>query len=159
MECERLLLEPLSLAELEQIQREDQKLLDVSVLSEVIKIAVLHKIEQMRAAPAGTHPWLTYWRIREKESGRGIGVIGSKNLPDAEGYVELGYAVARDCRNRGYMTEALEGFLDWLYGHPFCSGAVLYIRGNNLPSVKVAEACGFQYEGMQDIYRRYRYIF
>lgn len=159
MECERLLLEPLSLAELEQIQREDQKLLEPSVLSEVIWRAVIYKAEQMRAAPEEAHPWLTYWRIREKMSGRGIGVIGSKNLPDAEGYVELGYAVARSCRNRGYMTEALEGFLDWLYGHPFCSGAVLYIRGNNLPSVKVAETCGFRYEGMQDIYRKYRYDF
>ncbi len=159
VECERLQLQALSLEEMEQIACGRQQFLKESVLSEVIKTAIVKKIDRMRAAPGEAQLWLTYWLIQEKNNGQGIGVIGSKYLPDKEGYVELGYAVARECRGNGYMTEALEGFLDWLYEFPFCKGARLSIRSANLPSVKVAEKCGFQYKKMQDIYRIYQYDF
>lgn len=157
MECKRLVLLPLSLEEMEQIKNGSQKFLCESVLSEVIKTAVAHKIERMRKAPHEVHPWMSYWLIQKKESGEGIGLIGSKSLPDVDGYVELGYAVAREHRRNGYMTEALFGFLDWLYEWPFCSGATLSIRSANTPSLCVAEKCGFQFERIQDIYRIYRY--
>ena len=157
--CERLMLRPLSLKEMEQIQNGSQDFLEKSVLTKVIMSAVEHKIEQMHMVQADVHPWLTYWLITEKESGIGIGLIGSKYLPDLEGYVEIGYGIAREYRGRGYMTEALEGFLDWLYEYPFCTGAKLQIRSANLPSIRVAEKCGFQYEGVEDIYEVYRYLF
>lgn len=157
--CERLILRSLSLDEMEQIQNGSQDFLNKSLLTGVIMSAVEHKIEQMRMVQAEFHPWLNYWLIAEKKSGCGVGLIGSKHLPDLEGYVEVGYAVAGEYRCRGYMTEALEGFLDWLYECPFCRGAKLLIRTANVPSVRVAEKCGFEYEGMQDIYETYRYLF
>lgn len=157
IECDRLTLTPLSLEEMEAIQGGKQNLIKESALSEVIKSAVAHKIERMRKAPKEIHPWLSYWLATERTSGEGVGLIGCKYLPDSQGYVELGYAIARECRNKGYMTEALLGFLDWLYECPACTGATLAIRGANLPSARVAEKCGFQYEGMRDIYKIYRY--
>lgn len=159
IKCERLLLRSLSLSEMEQIQNEDQIFLEKSVLTDVVKSAVSYKIEQMKKVPKEAHPWLNYWLITEIKGGCGIGLVGSKHLPDESGFVELGYGIAAKYRNRGFMTEALEGFLDWLYQFSFCSGAFLSIRAANLPSVKVAEKCGFSYEGMQDIYRVYRYRF
>ena len=159
IESERLLLKPLSIEEMEQIQGNEQKFLQESVLSEVIKIAVTQKIERMKQVPKDVQPWLTYWLIQKKDNGQGIGLIGSKYLPDEEGYVELGYAMAKECRCCGYMTEALEGFLDWLYEFEFCNGARLSIRSANLPSVKVAEKCGFLFQKTQDIYRIYQYDF
>lgn len=158
-ECARLLLTSLSLQEMERMQSGSSDILEKSVFTEVIKAALLYKTGQMKQAPKEAHPWLNYWLIQEKESGRGIGLIGSKHLPDEEGYVELGYAVAKEYRNRGYMTEALNGFLDWLYGWDFCSGAILSIRKSNFPSARVAEKCGFIYEKAQDIYLIYRYEF
>lgn len=157
--CKRLRIRPLSLIEMEQIQNGTQDFLEESLLTKVIMSAVVHKIEQMHMVPQKIHPWLNYWLIAEKKSGRGIGLIGSKSLPDVEGYVEIGYAMAGEYRCRGYMTEALLGFLDWLCEYPFCSGAKLLIRSANEPSIRVAENCGFEYEGMQDIYRVYRYLF
>lgn len=159
IECERLILKSLSLKEMEQIQNGSQYFLEKSVLTSVIMSAVAHKIEQMHMVQAEVYPWLNYWLITEKKSGFGIGLIGSKNLPDLEGYVEIGYIIARGFRGRGYMTEALEGFLDWLYEYPFCNGARLLIRSANTPSIRAAEKCDFQYEGMQDIYKVYRYLF
>lgn len=130
-----------------------------SALTEVIRDAIEHKIDRMQKAPEEAHEWLTYWLIQKKQQTQGIGLIGSKNLPDEEGYVEVGYIISREYRRQGYMTEALEGFLDWLYQWSFCAGAKLFIRSANLPSVKVAETCGFQYEGMWDVYCIYRYSF
>lgn len=157
--CKRLFLKSLSLKEMEQIQNGSQDFLDKSVLSQVIMSAVEHKIEQMHMVQPEIYPWLNYWLITEKKSGCGIGLIGNKHLPDAEGYTEIGYAIAGGYRRRGYMTEALLGFLDWLYEYPFCRGAKLLIRIANVPSIRVAEKCGFSYEGMQDIYGVYRYLF
>lgn len=159
MECERLILVSLSLKEMELLLSGGQDFLKKSALTEVIKAAVKHKIERMRQAPKDARPWLSYWLIQEREGGEGVGLIGCKSLPDLDGYVELGYIVAPECRRRGYMTEALTGFLDWLYEHPACSGATLAIRSANLPSWRVAENCGFRFEKMRDIYRIYRYRF
>lgn len=159
MESERLILEPLTIEELQQILNGEQTFLKESVLSEVIKTAIAKKIERMQEVPLEGHPWLSYWLIKEKSKGQGIGLIGCKCLPDEEGYVELGYAVAKEYRKKGYMTEALENFLDWLYEFPFCKGAILSIRSANIPSIKVAENCDFRYEKMQDIYKIYRYDF
>lgn len=157
--CERLELKFLTLEEMKQIQTGEQNFIKESVLSEVVKTAISEKINRMSEVTEEVHPWLTYWLIQEKESGQGIGVIGSKFLPDEEGYVELGYAIATEYRGNGYMSEALEGFLDWLYEFPFCNGALLSIRNENIASVKVAEKCEFEYVEMRDGYRVYRYSF
>lgn len=159
IECGRLRLRSLSIEEMERLQSGKSDRLQKSVLTEVIKSALIYKTEQMRKTPKEAHPWLNYWLIQEKESGRGVGLIGSKHLPDENGYVELGYAIAKECRNRGFMTEALDGFLDWLFGWDFCSGATLSIRESNVPSLRVAEKCGFLYEKKQDAFRVYRYDF
>lgn len=159
IECKRLILKPISLKQLEWIQNGGQGILMESVLSDTVKAAVSHKVERMRKAPKEAHPWLTYWMILEKDKKQGVGVIGSKYLPDEDGFVELGYAVAEERQGRGYMTEALLGFLDWLYEWPFCSGARLSIQRENEASVRTAQKCGFQYEKTENIYRIYTYIF
>lgn len=159
VECKRIILKPLTPEEMGRIAEGSQDFLEPSMLSAEILAAVAYKRELLRRTPPEAHPWITYWRMEEKESGRGIGVIGGKSLPDAQGYVEIGYAVAKEDRNRGFMTEALCGFLDWLYAYPFCSGASLLIRKENAPSLRVAEKCGFSYAGMEEGYRAYRYSF
>lgn len=159
IECKRVKLRPLTLHELEELDAKNQKILAESALSEVIKLAIKQKIERMQRAPKEVHPWLTYWLIEQSQKNQGIGLIGSKFLPDEEGYVELGYVLAREYRTNGYMREAMEGFLDWLYEWSFCNGARLLIRPANLPSIRVAEACGFTYIKTEDIYRIYRYDF
>lgn len=73
--------------------------------------------------------------------------------------MELGYGMAREYRRMGYMTEALETYLDWLYGWPFCRGARLRILPANLPSIKTAETCGFMLMGQEDVYLLYEYEF
>lgn len=158
-QSERLILQPLGPEQLEALLQENQTFLPDSVLTAVMTLAIRQKMTLMKEAPPEAWPWLTYWRIMKQDSGRGIGLIGSKNLPDADGYVEIGYALAREYRGYGYMTEALDAFLDWLYEFAFCTGAVLRIHASNAPSLRVAEYCGFRYEETADLYRVYRYVF
>ncbi|MBO5373146.1 MAG: GNAT family N-acetyltransferase [Lachnospiraceae bacterium] len=156
---ERLQLEALSLTQMKQLAADEQNILKESVLSETVQLAIMHKIEQMCAVSEDVHPWLTYWLIKKHGKAKGIGVIGSKFLPDEEGYVEIGYAIAGEEQGNGYMTEALEVFLDWLYEFPFCTGARLSIHNDNKPSIQVAKKCGFWYKEQKEAYRIYQYDF
>ena len=156
---ERLVLASLSLGELRQIEEGEGGFLMKSVLSEAVLGAVTHKIACMQQAPKETHAWFTYWLISLQAGGPGIGVIGGKGLPDEEGLVEISYAVAKECRGRGYAAEALAEFLDWLYEWEFVSGAVAYIKEGNTASRRVAESCGFLHEGRYEGYLVYRYMF
>ena len=158
-ESERLYLYALSLEEIKQIIDGTQTFLQESAVSEVIAQAVRRRYDRMEQAPKEAHPWLTYWLIEKKEQKRGIGLVGCKYLPNEDGYVEIGYTMAEEYRNQGYMTEALLAFLDWLYEYPFCKGAKLLIRSANLPSRKVAENCGFLHQGREEIYEVYQYDF
>lgn len=158
MESDRLTLYPMSKEELLEALREGQNLLPESVLSPVIRRAIRGKISNMKKVPKELHSWFTYWCIAKKE-GDAMGMIGAKGLPGEDGVVELGYAMAREYRRMGYMTEALMSFLDWLYECPFCAGAKLRILPANLPSLKTAESCGFFQVGQEDIYLVYLYEF
>lgn len=159
IQTDRLIITPLTRQEMEQIQSGTQNFLEKSVLSDIIMLAIADKTDKMHYLPEEMHPWITYWLIAEQKSALGIGLIGSKFLPDEEGYVELGYAIAEPHQGQGYMTEALNGFLDWLYDWPFLNGALLRIQKNNHPSVRTAANCGFQSEGTEDGYQIFRYSF
>lgn len=158
MESERLTLYPLSGEELSALLKEGQDFFPESVLSPVIRRALRSKLSKMKKLPKEIHPWFTYWRI-VKKSGENIGIIGSKGLPGEDGMVELGYAMAREFRRKGYMAEALLAFLDWLYECPFCTGARLRILPSNFPSVKTACSCGFTRAGQEDVYFIYQFNF
>lgn len=159
MKCERLVLRALSLEEMERLKNGKFENIAESVLLEDVKSAVAYKTEQMHMLPREVHPWVTYWMISEQNRRQGIGLVGGKHLPDEQGYVEIGYVIAEECRGHGYMAEALSFFLDWLYRYPFCNGAVLSIQSGNLPSVRTAEKCGFSFEKEKGLYRIYRYDF
>ncbi|HWW02446.1 MAG TPA: GNAT family N-acetyltransferase [Candidatus Acidoferrum sp.] len=73
-----------------------------------------------------------------------IGAGGYKGPPDAEGIVEIGYAVAPGYQGRGYATEAAAALVAYALG----SGRVRTVRAHTLPkanpSTKVLEKCGFK---------------
>lgn len=57
--------------------------------------------------------------------------------------VEIGYAVARECRQQGYATEMTGAVIDWLFAH---GGAETIIAGcdrRNMASVKTLRKLGF----------------
>lgn len=154
-DTKRLSLHPMTVGELDMVLN-GGSIMEPDILNDIIRNAILNKQANMRKAPREVYAWFTYFRIQDKKTKKGIGMIGCKGLPDEEGCVEIGYTMARGYRNCGYMTEALAGFLDWLKKCPACMGVNLHILGANIPSWRVAEKCGFSYVGMYDIYKMYK---
>jgi len=57
------------------------------------------------------------WGIEELSTGRIIGTIGFMWIQHDNAAAEVGYSLARDCWNRGFMTEALGAVIQ--YGFDF----------------------------------------
>ena len=68
-----------------------------------------------------------------------IGVIQNLNAR------ELGYALSKDYRRQGYMSEAVNAICDHLFRDASINRITLEILNNNQPSLGVASKCGFSY--------------
>jgi RimJ/RimL family protein N-acetyltransferase len=99
------------------------------------------KLVKLSALPLEQHPWQTYWLIVMKEGPVGIGLIGFKGYPSAEGETEIGYGVAPEYRGHGYMPESVRALCDWAFSHPFVS-AVTATTVTNPASNRVLEKVG-----------------
>jgi RimJ/RimL family protein N-acetyltransferase len=99
--------------ELELVQALDAQILDANMIR-----AIGLKIEKMSQRPVEEHPWLTYWLVLERATGTGIGFVGFKGVPDAQGESEIGYGLAPGARGKGYATEAVGAFCSWAFTHP-----------------------------------------
>ena len=76
-------------------------------------------------------------------------IVFFRPSPMLAGY-EIGYAIFRpEDRNKGYMTEALRIFSAYLFELKPIPRLQLGMFKGNKASRKVAEKCGFQYEGAQ----------
>jgi RimJ/RimL family protein N-acetyltransferase len=90
-----------------------------------------------------------YWAIEERSTAIFIGELGfadfKRNIdPALHGIPELGWALASQVHGKGYATEAVRAVLSW-GDKRFDSGqAVCIISPENIPSIRVAEKCGFQ---------------
>ena len=74
-----------------------------------------------------------------------MGVGGFHGPPDADGQVEIGYAMQPSFREQGLATEAVEGLVKWAFDHP----EVRNVRAQTLPhltaSIRVLEKTGFTF--------------
>ena len=149
LETSRLLLHPLSLANLQDIVagRTPQGCppIDPQALDEPSCMAMQRKVARMEQLDVSEHVWQTYFLITLKKTGVGIGFIGFKGPPDAEGLVEVGYGLAEAHRRQGYMSEALAGLVAWAANDPRCTGITAkHVLKTNIGSQKVLANCGFE---------------
>jgi [ribosomal protein S5]-alanine N-acetyltransferase len=121
--------------------------LGFSLAREVIDTNVIRalgmKLVKLSVMPLERHPWQSYWLIVVKDIPIGIGLIGFKGYPNAEGETEVGYGVAPEYQSKGYMTEAVRALCDWAFSHPFVS-AVTATTVTNPASNRVLEKVGAQ---------------
>ena len=103
----------------------------------------LRKLEKEITADPDNYLFFTEFLIVLKSSDTVIGSIDFKYVPK-DGLTEVGYGLGKEWRNRGYMTEALEGFLGF--------GKTLGIRRvladtekGNIASQRVLQKCGFRF--------------
>ncbi len=90
--------------------------------------------------------WANYFYIHKRD-GKVVGDGGFKGPPNAEGVVEMGYALIPEYRRLGLATEGAKALMDWAFGHP----EVNYVTAETLPggqdSMRVLEKLGLAFQG------------
>ena len=76
-----------------------------------------------------------------------IGNGGFKGPPDAEGSVEIGYAILEEHQRRGYASEAVEALVQWAFAGPGVHRVVAETYGVLIGSMGVLRKLGFRRVG------------
>jgi [ribosomal protein S5]-alanine N-acetyltransferase len=77
-----------------------------------------------------------------------VGWGGFKGPPDADGVVELGYALAPAFRGRGLATAAVEAMLDEAFAAPDVRAVIAHTLAERNASGRVLEKAGFTRDGV-----------
>lgn len=97
-----------------------------------------------------SHPsvlgWWTYLFIHKPDCTL-IGLGGFKGEVNAEGMVELGYAIAPPYRRRGLATEATEGMIAYAFAHPEIKRVDAHTLPERNASTGVLEKVGMKFLG------------
>ena len=122
IETSRLRVFPLPLAQL-RLWAEDLPALERSLGYAYRGVPVEKALGDARrllaaAEEAGESPYRTVWMLVQREEGVIIGSAGFKGGPDEKGEVEIRYAMGKDYRRRGYMTEAVKAICCWALEQP-----------------------------------------
>ena len=87
------------------------------------------------------------WCIVRKDEGRVVGTIGYMWFQPENNAAEVGYSLARDCWNQGYMTEALRAVLRFLFDEVGMRRVMARHDTANPASGRVMAHAGMRYEG------------
>ncbi|MBL7257652.1 GNAT family N-acetyltransferase [Actinoplanes sp. LDG1-01] len=105
------------------------------------------RLEQARNDP-GSEAWTT-GIVWDPVRGKAVGRAGFHAPPDAEGMVEIGYAIDPEFRRQGYARAALESLLARAKADPSVRRIRVSISPDNLASRNLALPYGFEQVGEQ----------
>ncbi len=121
IETQRLILKPLSYSELSK-QIDSPAILaeemgftpSSSLMDSDVTEAIQHDLLPLLADANNDSLFYTLWLIIEKNKKTIIGGFCFHGKPDIEGEVKIGYGIDNTFRNHGYMTEAINGIIQWV---------------------------------------------
>lgn len=151
---ERLRLLPLPLAHLELLQKgrseleEALNLVQSNMQTDKSMLGTLDKtiefwLRKVKEDPIN-YPWHTSWEIIHEKENRIIGMIGLSGVPNENGETVIGYSIDIRYHNRGFMTEALAGLIDWVATNPRLKRIIAETHEENYPSHSVLIKNGFE---------------
>jgi ribosomal-protein-alanine N-acetyltransferase len=82
------------------------------------------------------------------EDGELLGSVGIVEIDPDEGRCELGYWLAKEARGRGLMTRSVRLLCGWIFVELEIERIGIHVEPDNASSRAVAEAAGFQFEGV-----------
>ena len=94
--------------------------------------------------------WGPYYIVRRADGGAAavlIGAGGFKGAPDAEGEVEIGYAVLPEHQRRGYASEAVARWIEFAFAAPEVRVVVGQTLSHLAASIGVLLKAGFHFAG------------
>lgn len=91
------------------------------------------------------HPFCFHWVITL--DGQPVGRVKGWDVNPYNGYLQLGYDIGPDYRNRGYMTEAVQAVVRYMLMEAEANRVYCSVRDGNRASCRVCEKCGMSHEG------------
>lgn len=85
----------------------------------------------------------TLWTIIDRDENIMIGDLCFKGAPNANGEIEIGYGIYKEFQNRGYMSEAIDGILDWCFSQAEVTTILAETDKDNISSHKTLIKNGF----------------
>lgn len=146
---ERLLIRPVRLDDVEDLARRRSE----PSVAEYQSWTHPYPLERARSivesvvamdAPVAGEWWMVL--ITDADTGNTLGDIAVH--VGAEGRsAEVGYTLASEYWGRGYLTEALDAMLEYLFVEMGFVRVSAMLHANNVASARVLERCGFLFEG------------
>lgn len=95
---------------------------------------------ELVSAPTGFESWM----VVHKYSMAVIGDAGFKGMPNADGEVDIGYAIIAQEQQKGYGMEVAKGLLDWAFSQPNVAAVTARCLISNTSSARILEKLGMQ---------------
>src|SRR5699024_8111845 len=92
--------------------------------------------------------------IADARNDQAVGQIGLWTTEITTGRAATGYWVAPPFRRHGYARAALHALSEWALGFGEVKRLALFVEPCNEASWRVAEACGYQWEGLLRSWQR-----
>lgn len=109
--------------------------------------AVAGMVEELK------HPFCFHWVITLDD--RPIGRVKAWDVSPYNGYLQLGYDVGPEFRSQGYMTEAVQAVLRYMFTRAEANRVYCSVRAGNAASIRVCQKVGMTHEGtMRQHYAR-----
>ena len=144
IETPRLIIRPLTHEQLIKYIRNDQSLekeLNLSTTEREISLELKEALEQaiLPSVANQTKNFLfaTLWTAISKNQKLMVGDLCFVGEPNHNGEIEIGYGTYKAFRNKGFMTEAVNGMIQWAKGQPSIKSIVASTRKNNQASYSV----------------------
>jgi ribosomal-protein-alanine N-acetyltransferase len=106
-------------------------------------------LPKMQEAMEEDYLFYTFWLVVDKQSRIIVAEMGFKGPPVDGGRVEIGYGTMPAMQNKGYMTEAVSGLLQWAAARKDINVVLAETAVTNVPSIRVVEKNGFERMGKQ----------
>ncbi|MFS4455200.1 GNAT family N-acetyltransferase [Maribacter sp. 2304DJ31-5] len=83
--------------------------------------------------------------LKEKENRTIIGLVYVKNIKEDIKQGELAYAISYNHERKGYITKSVSRLCHWAFEVLKLKTLQIIAHNENIPSIKVAENCGFRW--------------
>lgn len=146
IETEHLILKPLTYEQLIKYIRCDNSLEEELNLNETtrtispeLKEAFEQTILPNVADKTKNYLYSTLWTAISKTENKMVGDLCIIGEPNANGEIEIGYGTYEEFQNKGFMTEIVQGIIEWVKSQPRVKSIIASTDKSNIASYRVLE--------------------
>jgi len=150
IETHRLILKPLTYQQMLKYIKNDHSLetelaLNNSsmVLSPLLKEALEQSIIPSLKDESKNYLFSTLWTVIDKNENRSVADVCFQGEPNELGEIEIGYGTYEQHQGKGYMTEAVQGMINWAAKQSKVKAVIASTDKTNVASYTILEKNAF----------------